>query len=184
VAEGLHQGHEGPRDGRGAGAAVRLNHVAVHPEGSLTQALQVHHRPQGPPDEALDLVGAAGRAAPAGLPLDAAGGGAGEHAVLRGDPALTLAFEKGRDAVFHADRAHHLGVTHLDEGGALGVPQESWGDGHRAQLVQTPPVAAGARALPFQETGVDLLLKVSDAKAHGRAPPATGLLVRGAISSP
>jgi hypothetical protein len=48
-----------PRDRRGARAAVRLQDVAVQRDRPLAQLLQLRHRPQRTPDQALDLLRAA-----------------------------------------------------------------------------------------------------------------------------
>src|SRR5690606_1693135 len=55
------------------------------------------------------------------LPARTGVGGAGQHAVLGGDPALALAFEEARDTVFHGGGAEHLGVTERHQDATLGM---------------------------------------------------------------
>ena len=106
VAQGVDEGHEGAGDGGGAGAAVGLDDVAVDPEGALAEGLHVDDRPQRAADEALDLVGAAGGRPPRPASRWRAGdGGAGQHAVLGGDPALALALQEGGHPLLDAHGA-------------------------------------------------------------------------------
>jgi hypothetical protein len=58
------QGHIGTCDGRGAGAAVGLQHITVKPDGTLTELCQVDHSAQRPPNEALDFLRASAKTAP------------------------------------------------------------------------------------------------------------------------
>jgi hypothetical protein len=46
-------------DRGGAGAAVRLDHVAIDRDLALAQCFQLDHRAQRTPDQPLDLLGAA-----------------------------------------------------------------------------------------------------------------------------
>ena len=59
VRDGVGERHVGAGDGRGAGAAVGLQHVAVEHDGVLAQGLGVDDGAQAAPDEPADLVGAA-----------------------------------------------------------------------------------------------------------------------------
>ena len=94
--QGQAQGHEGPGDAGGAGAAVGLQDVAVQDDGAGPQALEVHRGPERAADEPADLLGPALQPAPAGLPLRAAVGGARQHGVFGGEPAAAGALPKGR----------------------------------------------------------------------------------------
>src|SRR5216117_622789 len=84
---------EAAGDRRGARAAIRLDHVAVHPHRALAQLGAVDDGAQGPADEPLDLLRAAARTAV--LAGRARVGRARQHRVLRRDPALALALMKG-----------------------------------------------------------------------------------------
>ena len=66
-----------PGDGRRAGAAVGLEHVAVDPDGVLAQRVQVVDRAQRAAEEPLDLDGAALLLAGARLALRALARGGG-----------------------------------------------------------------------------------------------------------
>ena len=85
----------------------------------------IHHRAQGAADQALDLLRAAGLLAAGRLALAAGVGGARQHAVFRGDPALAGIAQERRHAAFHAGGAQHLGVAHADQAGAFGVAGEA-----------------------------------------------------------
>ena len=103
-------GERDPATGdRGAArAAVRLEHVAVDGHGPLAQDRRVHHAPQRPPDEPLDLVRPAAQLALDRLALAALRGGARQHRVLRGHPADALAAQVRRDAVLDGRRAQDM----------------------------------------------------------------------------
>src|SRR6056297_1344137 len=115
------QGHVATRDRGGAGAPVGLQHVAVHGDSALAERGEIRHGAQRAADQTLYLLGAPALPAAGGLPGHARVRGAGQHAVLGGDPALLTPPEPGRHAVLHAGRAQHAGVAALDEDGALGV---------------------------------------------------------------
>ncbi len=80
-------GDERAVDGRGARAAVGFEHVAVDPERALAELVEIDDGPQAAADQPLDLDAAAVDLA--ALVARLAGvGGAGQHAVLGGEPAL------------------------------------------------------------------------------------------------
>src|SRR2546422_7801959 len=135
---------EAAGDRRGARAAVRLDHVAVHPHRALAELGAVDDGAQGPADEPLDLLRSAAR--PAVLAGRARGGRARQHGVLRGDPALALALQEGRHLVLERRRADHLCRPELDQHRALGVDQEIPCHGDGAELVGRAAVRAGHRA--------------------------------------
>ncbi len=81
----------GAGDGRGPGAAVGLEHVAVEHDRVLAERLQVDAGPQRPADQPGDLVGAAADAALDRLAVAAGVGGPRQHRVLGGDPAQAAA---------------------------------------------------------------------------------------------
>ena len=111
---------------------------------------------------------------PDGAPFEASRcervcGGARQHAVLGGDPALALALEEGRDLLLDAHRAHDARVADLDEARALGVLQEPGGELHRPQLGGVAAVGR-ARRSSRSAGGVDLPAEVAEPEAHGAAP--------------
>src|SRR5581483_8552844 len=55
------------------------------------------------------------------LAVGAAVGGARQHAVLGGHPALAAAFKEGRRLFFQCRGAEHMGVAEFDEAGAFGI---------------------------------------------------------------
>ncbi len=70
-------------DRGGAGAAIRLQHVAIQDHGALTQRAHVDDRAQAAADKPLDFLGAAALLAPGRLAIAARVGGARQHAVFR-----------------------------------------------------------------------------------------------------
>src|SRR3569623_80945 len=121
VAHGVNQRDVAARDGRGAGAAVGLEDVAIDGDGALAQRRRIHHGPQRAADQALDFHGAAALLALRGLALGALAGGARQHAVFGGDPAAAVAFDPARHAVFDAGGAQHPSVAEFDEHRSFGV---------------------------------------------------------------
>ncbi|MCY1179458.1 hypothetical protein D9M73_198620 [compost metagenome] len=109
------QGNHGAGDGRGTGTAIGLDHVAIDVQGDVTELAHVQRGAQRTADQALDFQGAATLLATAGFTLVTFAGGARQHAILGGQPALALAFEEARYTVFNADRADDFGVTELDQ---------------------------------------------------------------------
>src|SRR6185295_20254809 len=86
-----------------------------------------------------------------------------------GDPALALALQERRHAVLDAHGADHPGVTHLDQGRALGVLAVAGRDLDRPDLVRGPSVLAHAPPLAPEERRIDLPLEVPDPEAHRAA---------------
>jgi hypothetical protein len=138
--ERVRQGDEGAGDRGAAGAAVRLDDIAVDPRGARPERGHVDHGAQGPADETLDLLGPARRPAAGRLAGHALAGGARDHAVLAGDPPLIGVAQEPRHAVLDARRADDVGVPHLDERRSLGVDVDARRDLHRAQVAFLPAV--------------------------------------------
>ena len=92
--DGIRQGHEPASDGRRSSTAVRLQHIAIDGDGAFPKPFEVHHRSQGPADQALDLLSAAGLLAARRLACRTRVGRARQHAVLGGDPPLRLAAQE------------------------------------------------------------------------------------------
>src|SRR5690606_31862494 len=119
--DALVKGDPGARDGRGACAAIGLQHVAIDADLTLAERLQVHHRTKRTADKALDFLRAAGLLAGARLAAHALMGRARQHAVFGGDPALPAALEPRRHPLFKARRAEDMGIAEAHEAGAFGV---------------------------------------------------------------
>ena len=101
----------------------------------LAQGREVDYRAQAAADQTLDLLGAAGLLALGRLALGAGVGRARQHAVFRGDPALTRAFLVRRHLIQHAGGADDPGVAAFDQYRPFGVLGEAAGDAHWAQLI-------------------------------------------------
>src|SRR5262245_9590026 len=170
--QGLLQGHEATGDRRAARPAVRLQHVAVHVDRSLTERLEVDHAAEGTADQALDLHPASILLAAADVARLAIPGGRRQHRVLGGDPAPTPALHPPRHGVAHrggADDARlplgdaRRAVRGADEAGldrrrpdVGGGAVVAAAGGHGASLARSPPAprpgrarAAAARYLNF-----------------------------------
>ena len=89
-------------------------------------------------------MGAAAHAALERLARRTGVGGARQHRVLGGHPALTFTFEPARHTLGEGCGAQHAGVAELDERGALSVAGPTAGDGDGAQLVEGAAVFAGS----------------------------------------
>ena len=89
-------------------------------------------------DEALDFLGAAGLLAGRRLAPRALMGGARQHAVFGGDPALAAALQPRRHALFERGGAQHMRVAEADEAGALGMAGEAALEADGAQFVGFP----------------------------------------------
>ena len=130
--EGDGQGYGGSGDGGGTGSTVGLENVAVEDDGALAEGLHIDDAAKTAADEALDLVGAAADLAALGLAGGAGEGGAGEHAVLGGDPAAAGVAQPGRDSLLDGGVAEDAGVAGLDEDGAFGHGDEARSDAEGA----------------------------------------------------
>ena len=97
-------------------------------------------------DEALDFMGAAGDFAALGLARGAGERGAGEHAVLGGDPAAAAVAQPGGDALLDGGVAEDAGVADRDKDGAFGGSDVVGREGDGTKLIGG---AAGANAGNF-----------------------------------
>src|SRR5690606_27191921 len=131
----VYQRHHRAGDRRGAGTAVGLDHIAIDVEGVLAQLAHVQRRTQRAADQTLDFQGAPALLAAAGFTLVTRAGGARQHAVFGGQPALPLALEEARHAGLDAGGAYHLGITELHQHRPLGMLGVVAGDADRTQLV-------------------------------------------------
>ena len=99
----------------------------------------------------MDFDGAAvGLAAVAAF---AGGGGAGEHAVLGGEPALAFAHEPGWNALFDDGGAEDAGLAEGDEDGAAGVLGEVALEGDGAEVGGAAVVVAYHAWFQFKGIG-------------------------------
>ena len=145
------QRHIRAGDAGGAGAAVPLEHVAVHGDGAGPQLLQIHRRPEGAAHQPLDLSAAGAELQLGDVPLGALPVGPGQHGVLGGDPALPLG-DVGRGALLHGGTAQHLGIAAADQAGALRKFVDVGDDLDGAQLVAGPSVDSCHVHSPFFAT--------------------------------
>lgn len=136
------QGDAGSGDGRGTGSAVGLEDVAVEDDGALAEGLHVYYAAEAAPDEALDLVGAAADLAALAFARGAGEGGAGEHAVLCGDPAAAGVAEPAGDALLDGGVTEDAGVARLHEDGAFGRGDVVGGDSGGAEGIGGAMVGA------------------------------------------
>jgi len=134
-SEGEGEGDAGSGNGGGAGASVCLEDVTIEDDGALAEGFHVDDAAQGSADESLDLVGAAADLAALGFAGGAGKGGAGEHAVLGGDPASAGVAEPAGDALLDGGVAEDAGVTGLHEDGAFGHSDVVGGDADCAESV-------------------------------------------------
>jgi len=111
----IHQRHAGTGNGGGAGAAIGLQHITVNGDGVLAQRSQVYRRAQGAGDQTGDLQSTATLLAGGRFAVHPGVGGARQHAVLGGDPALPLAFQEARHAGVNAGGAEHASITELHQ---------------------------------------------------------------------
>jgi uncharacterized protein (TIGR00255 family) len=155
-------------------AAVRWRRAAGQGDGALAQRRAVDAGAQRAPDQALDLQGAAALLAARGLAVAARMGGARQHPVFRGHPALALAAQERRNLVVHAGGAQHPGVAETHQHRTLGVAGEPALDADFAHLVGCATAGAGdVHVLRFrQKTGRQITIGASpEARRRGTAMP-------------
>ena len=124
---GIGERDVGAGDGRGARAAIGLQHVAVDRDRALAERAQIDDGAQRAADEPLDLLRAPALLALGGFARGARVRGARQHAVLGGDPALALAAQERRHAFLDAGGAQHARIAELDQHRAFGVLRVSDG---------------------------------------------------------
>jgi len=113
---------------------------------SLAQRNEVRDRAQRATDQALDLLGAPALLPLGGLAVDALGRGAGEHRVLRGHPAATLAPQPRRHPLLDRRGAQDARPPELDEHRPGGELREVASERQRPQLVRLAPVPSDPHA--------------------------------------
>ena len=109
------QRHPGAGDRGGAGAAVRLQHVAIDGDLPLAEARQIHDRPQRSADQALNLLAAAGNLAGRRLALGSGQRRARQHRVFGRHPSASLTAQPRRRLVLERGRAQHMRFAETDE---------------------------------------------------------------------
>ena len=122
----------------------------------LAEGPEVGDGPQGPADEALDLLGPPGDAAGGALPGRPFGRRPGQHGVLGRDPAPAGALEERRHPLVDRGRGQDAGPPHLDDGRAVGEIEGVDGD------LQGPEL--GRRALAGTD-GIHYLIQMAGALA-------------------
>ena len=121
MVKGIHQCHAAAGNGRCAGTAIGLYDVAIDGDGVFPEGGQIDCGTQGAADQALDFNGAAALFAAGGFPTHAAAGGARQHAVFGGDPALAFAPQERGYLVFDGGGADNLGVAEFHQHRTFGV---------------------------------------------------------------
>src|SRR5262249_32621347 len=129
-----------------ARAAVGLEDVAVEPQRPLAERLEVGDRPDGAPDEPLDLDGTALLLPTRSLALDPLSRRRRQQRVLRGDPAATLVAKPAGHVLLDHGRAQDLGAALRDHDRAVRILQIVRLERDRAQLIGPPPILAGTHA--------------------------------------
>src|SRR5262249_24455311 len=133
-------------DRRRARAAIGLQDVAVDADLALAQSFEVGDGAQRAADEALDLLRPAALAAARGLAVGARRGGARQHAVFGGDPAVAAVAQARRYLLLEAGGAEDVGVAEPRKARALGIFREADLERNRAKRVVG--AAGGAHAYP------------------------------------
>src|SRR6266550_393999 len=132
----------GAADRRAARAAVSLEDVAVEPERPLAQRPKVSHRPQGPPDQTLDLDRAPSLLAARRFPLGALAGRRRQQRVLGGHPAAPLAHQPAGDALLDRGRAEDLRLALRVEHRTVRLLEPVRLQQQRTELVRPPAISA------------------------------------------
>jgi len=109
------EGDKAAGDRSRARAAIGLDHIAIDGDRVLAQRLQVDHRAQRAPDQALDFLRPARLLARRRLPAAPRMRRARQHAVFARHPALALALQPARHALFPARRTQHMRMAELGE---------------------------------------------------------------------
>lgn len=141
---GESQGHgdEAARHGRGAGASVGFEHIAIHDQASLSERLQIDGRPERAADEPLNFPGSAGKwlfAPVAVLPTPRIG--SRMHLILGRYPAATLTFHEFRHSVVDRRRDEHDGAARTVKDAPFRKPVKA---GHDFDGANGPKVAPGS----------------------------------------
>src|SRR6266851_2967369 len=109
-------GHRG-----GAGAAIRLKHIAIDADLAFAEPGEIGDCAQATPDQALNFLRAPALPAAGCLTVGAGRRRARQHAVLRRHPTLAGVAQKGRHALLDRGGAQHLRIAELCQARALGI---------------------------------------------------------------
>src|SRR5438876_6921324 len=132
----------GAADRRAARAAVSLENVAVEPERPLAERPEIGHRPQGPPDQTLDLDRAPSLLAARRFPLGALAGRRRQQRVLGGHPAAPLAHQPAGDTLLDRGRAEDLRLALRVEHRTVRSLEPVRLQQQRTELVRPPAISA------------------------------------------
>ncbi len=148
---------------RSATQAPEIAAVRVPPSAWMTSqstmiwrspsALQVDHGAQRAADQPLDFLGAARLLALGRLAVAARVGGARQHAIFGGDPALALAAQERRHLVLDRGGDQHARVAEADQAGAFGMAGEAGFEAKLAHLVGGASGLGRIRASPDTGAG-------------------------------
>src|SRR5208337_4726634 len=122
--EAVAQGDPGAGDRGGPSAAVRLQHVAIDGYLAFAEPRQIDDGAQRPPDQPLDLLGAAGNAPRRRLALGPRQGGARQHRIFGRHPAPPLAAQPRRRLVLERSGAKHMRVAEADKARPFSVTRD------------------------------------------------------------
>jgi hypothetical protein len=117
------QSEAGSGDGRGAGAAVGREHIAINPEATGSESGEIDHGAKATTEETLNLGGTSVDFATRGVASFATGGRSREHGVFRGEPPSrnVLIFHPAGNGFVHTGGADHLGFAAAQKDRSDGV---------------------------------------------------------------
>ena len=134
----------------GTGTAVALDHIAVDGDGALAQQLHIDGSAEAAADQTLDLSASARQLQLVHIAAAALAVGAGQHRVLRRDPAAA-GLHVGRHALLHRGAAQHHGIAALDQHAAFSELDEVGGQLNGAQFIKFSSVSTVHNLSPFQQ---------------------------------
>ena len=134
----LRQGDIAAGDGRSARSTIGLQHIAVQHDLALSpRAVRSQiARNERPTSRWISWVRPA-LLAGGGFAPHAVMGGAGQHAIFRGDPAFAGTFQEGWGFFFQAGSAQNMGIAELHQAGAFGMKGKPGGQADGPQGIGT-----------------------------------------------
>ena len=172
LRQGVGERDAGTCDGRGAGAAIGLQDIAVDLHGAFAETLGVDGGPERTTNQSLDLNASAALFAARCFTVRARVGGCGKHAVFRGHPTPAPPAQERRNPGFDTRGANHLRVAELDKDRARGMLREIPAENHRSELVRRTTTRAvyihgvGASWVPWADYNGSMVASMT---AFGRA---------------
>lgn len=118
---GVIHGDESARYRSRAGAAIRLDDIAIQRQGALAQFFHIDAGAQRAAYQALNFHRAAALFSAACFAPHTAGRGAWQHAVFSGYPATAFTAQKAGNPLFHAGVAQYFGITAFDQHRTFGM---------------------------------------------------------------